>query len=279
MEGSLATIATLMACMRIDHNAGMLSVVADLAERFGAAVIGVAARQASTQVIVPGAGPRAPHQHDLDKFIVEAAAAETEFRAALPKVQDLQWRSQMTFGPVYEHIADEARCVDLVVAALGSVDRFFFPSGQAEIGDLLMRLGRPTLIVPPDAAGLKLTRALVCWNDKREARRATADALPLLQASQRVDVVEIAAARALEETRRRLGDVGDWLARHGVEAQCSAEVSNGSEAAQLGAIAKDLNVDLIVAGAFGHSRLREWAFGGVTRDMLLRADRCVLASH
>ncbi len=276
----MATITTLMACMRINcSNAAMLTVVADLAERFGAAVIGVAAKQGSAQVVDRGAGPRAPGRHELDKLIREAATVESEFRVALPKVQDLQWRSQVIFGPASEYIADEARSVDLVVATLDSADRIFFPSGEADVGDLLMRLGRPTLIVPPAAAGLKLTRSLVCWNDKREARRAVADALPLLKASQRVDVVEIAGAAALKETRRRLGDVGDWLARHGVEAQCSAEISNGSEAAQLDAIAKELEVDLIVAGAFGHSRLREWAFGGVTRDLLLRSDRCVLASH
>ena len=73
--------------------------------------------------------------------------------------------------------------------------------------------------------------------------------------------------------------VGDWLARNGVESHCSSEVSTGAEARQLAAIARDLKADLIVAGAFGHSRLREWAFGGVTKDLLLHADRCVLASH
>ncbi len=276
----MATIATLMACMRINSsNAGMLAVVGDMAQRFAAAVIGVAARQPSTYATLRGAGPVEPYRHDLDKFVEHAAAAEAEFRAALPKVENLHWRSQMTFGPVGEYVAAEARGADLVVAALDPGDRIFFPSGQADVGDLLMRLGRPALLVPPDAAGLKLTRTLVCWSDKREARRAVVDALPLLQASERVDLVEVADAKAIGEARRRLGDVGDWLARHGVDAQRSERVSNGSEASQLAAIAKDLKVDLIVAGAFGHSRLREWAFGGVTRDLLLRADRCVLASH
>ena len=276
----MATIATLMACMRINaSNAGVLAVVADLAARFDSTVIGVAARQGSTHVVVRGAGPRAPRRHDFDKFVQEAAAAESEFRATLAKVQDLQWRSQVIFGPASEYIANEARRVDLVVVTRESADGIFSVSGEADVGDLLMRLGRPALIVPPDATGLELTRSLVCWNDKREARRAVADALPLLQASQGVDVVEIVDAKALKEARRRLADVGDWLARHGVEAQCSARISKGSEAAQLGAIAMDLDADLIVAGAFGHTRLLEWAFGGVTRDLLLQADRCVLASH
>src|SRR5208282_6593728 len=94
-----------------------------------------------------------------------------------------------------------------------------------------------------------------------------------------VDVVEVVDRREMEAARRRLGDVGDWFARHGVETNCLAAPLNGIEAVHLAAIAKDLDVDLIVAGAFGRSRLREWAFGGVTRDLLLKADRCTLVSH
>ena len=225
-------------------------------------------------------GPREPRQHDLAKFIDQATAAEAEFRSALGKVPVLGWRSQLTFGPVCEYVANEARGADLVVAAHDPGDQLFFPSGQAEAGDLLMRLGRPALLAPPTASDLKLRRALVCWSDKREARRALADALPLLQASERVDVVEIVDAKFLAESQRRLDELGHWLGRRGVTATCFAKASNGeTEASQLATTSKELDADLIVAGAFGHSRLREWAFGGVTRDLLLQADRCVLGSH
>jgi nucleotide-binding universal stress UspA family protein len=125
--------------------------------------------------------------------------------------------------------------------------------------DLLLRLGRPVLAVPSGASGLELNEVLVCWKDSREARRAVADALPMLQVSKRVDVVEIVEAEGVGQSRRRLDSVGDWLARNGVESHCSAEVSTGAE--------------------FGHSRLRERAFGGVTKNLLLGADCCVLASH
>ena len=134
-----------------------------------------------------------------------------------------------------------------------------------------MRAGRPILIVPPGASGLKLTRSLVCWKDSREARRAVADALPILKASKGVDVVELAREHEMEAARRRVADVGEWLARHGVEANCLASPLKGAEAAGLAEIAKDLEADLIVAGAFGHSRLRDWAFGGVTQDLLLQS--------
>ncbi len=79
--------------------------------------------------------------------------------------------------------------------------------------------------------------------------------------------------------RRRLADVGDWFDRRGIGANCLASPLNGAEATHLAAIANELDVDLVVAGAFGRSRLREWAYGGVTRDLLRKADRCTLVSH
>jgi len=272
--------STLLACMRIDRpNADLLSVVSDTSERFGSFVIGLVAKQASAHVHSRGAGPFEPQEHDLRAFIERASAAEAEFRGSLSKVGKLEWRPQLTFGPVSEHIANEARSADLVVAPIDDQDWSFLPSGQTQLGDLLLRLGRPVLAVPSGASGFELNEVLVCWKDSREARRAIADALPMLRASKRVHVVEIVGAEGVDASRRRLDSVGDWLARNGVESHCSAEVSTGPEARHLAATARDLRADLIVAGAFGHSRLREWAFGGVTKDLLLHADCCVLASH
>ncbi len=273
-------LSTLMVCMRIGRsNAEALAVAADLAERFGSRIVGVAARQASTHANIRGAGPFEPHDYDPRRFTEQAAVAEQEFRTALSRVETLDWRMQMTFGPAYEYVADEARCADLVIASIDVRDRTFLPSGQAEVGDLLMRLGRPILTASTGATGFRFGRALVCFKDVREARRALADSLCLLQAMTRVDVVEVAESGALEDAERRLGDVKAWLARHGVEAACEARPGRGGAARQLAALARDRDADLIVAGAFGHSRLREWAFGGVTRELLLRGDHCVLSSH
>jgi nucleotide-binding universal stress UspA family protein len=276
----LATISVLMACMRMDRsNAELLAVVADLAQRFSAAVIGVAARQPSMHSAIVGAGPGAPPDREHKEFRRRAGAVEAEFRSALSMVADLQWRAELTAGPPSQRLASETRGVDLIVAGAEPAERIFVPSLEIDVSDLLMRAGRPVLIASAGATGLKLTRAMVCWKDSREARRAAADALPLLKASKKVDVIELASERDMEAARSRLSDVGEWLARHGVEANCLAAPLKGAEATHLAAIASDFEVDLIVAGAFGHSRLREWAFGGVTRDLLLPADRCTLVSH
>jgi nucleotide-binding universal stress UspA family protein len=266
--------------MRTDRsNAGLLAVAADLARRFSAAVIGVAARQLSLHSAIMVTGPGEPRGHEFEKFRERATAAEAEFRSALSGVDNLQWRSQMTAGPASHPVANEARAADLIVAAAEPGEGAFSASSEVEVGDLIMRAGRPILMAPPGATGLELTRTLVCWKDSREARRAVADALPILKASQQVDVVELAHEHELERARRRVADLGEWLHRHGVEATGVATPLDGAESAQLAAIAEDIKADLIVAGAFGHSRLREWAFGGVTHDLLARAERCTLVSH
>lgn len=270
--------ARLMACLEFDRpNDRVLAVARDLAKRLNARVVGMAAKQASAHV--GQLGPSEPHEHDLHKFKARARQAEDEFRAIFPDSEAHPWRARLTFGPASEFVAGEARAADLVIASTARHESLLFSTGQPDAGDLLMRLGRPLLGVPNGVTGLKLAHALVCWKDGREARRAVADALPLLSAAGRVDVVELADARHIEEARARLAEIGAWLGGHGVEAQCLVEMLRGSESAQLAGVARELGADLLVAGAFGHSRLREWAFGGVTRELVLGAERCVLASH
>jgi nucleotide-binding universal stress UspA family protein len=120
---------------------------------------------------------------------------------------------------------------------------------------------------------------MVGWKDTRESRRATLDALPFLKRAAHVTVVEIAGEDNLPAARSHLRDVIAWLRCHGVEAEPIAAPSSGNDATQLIAIARDQGATITVAGAYGHSRLREWALGGVTRDLLLSPDRCSLLSH
>ncbi len=210
--------STLLACLRIDQpNTDLLRVVSAAAQRFGSSVIGLVVKQASAHLASRGAGPFEPHQHDLHMFRERAAAAETEFRAVLSKVPNLDWRPSLTLGPASEHVANEARSADLVVLPAVRRERLHLPSGEADVGDLIMRLGRPALVVPPGAADLELNQVLVCWKDSRETRRAVADALPILRASRRVALVELVEAEGVEPSRRRLEEVAQWLARNGVE--------------------------------------------------------------
>jgi nucleotide-binding universal stress UspA family protein len=145
-----------------------------------------------------------------------------------------------------------------------------------------MRAGRPVLVVPPSVSALEGRRALVAWKDTREARRAVADALPLLAHAEEVLVVEAVSGDAEERDQalRRAGDVAGLLARHGATARGEAlEVRGRTVADELLLAAERHGADLVVAGGYGHARLREWAFGGVTRDLLARCPMCCLLSH
>ncbi len=120
---------------------------------------------------------------------------------------------------------------------------------------------------------------MIAWKDTRETRRAVLDALPLLQQAARVSIVEATGAEDMADARSHVADVAAWLGRHGVAASGQTVPSDGGDAAQLDAFARDHGADLIVAGAYGHSRVREWALGGVTRSLLMHGSRCSLLSH
>lgn len=146
---------------------------------------------------------------------------------------------------------------------------------------LALQTGRPVLVAPADATGLQLDRVLVAWRDTREARRALADALPILKRAKAVLVAEICGHADALAAEARLADVAQYLLRHGVHAatRVGPEERDVSSAQQLFEVADQHAGDLIVAGAYGHSRLGEWVFGGFTRALLAQTTRAVLLSH
>jgi nucleotide-binding universal stress UspA family protein len=274
-------LKTLMAHVELGQsNSGLLAIAGDLARQFGAHVIGVASCQPMRldwQDAYITAGLLAEDRKEIE---AQMAAAEQELRAALDgKSAGVEWRSTVTLGSLADYIAQQARAADLVITGPqmpGSVqDR----SRRTAIADLVMEAGRPVLIVPSQVKRLSLDRVLVAWKNSRECRRAISDALPLLKLAKEVAVSEIAPDEDMSRAKHHLADVVDWLARHGISAIGKAIVSTGTDSERLREIAAKDRVDLIVAGAYGHSRVREWALGGVTGDFLLDPDRCVFVSH
>jgi nucleotide-binding universal stress UspA family protein len=273
------TYATLMVHLELGRsNTGLLRVAGDLAARFEARVIGVAACQPMPMYYADGYSGDMIEQ-DRVEMAREIKAAEDEFRRALHgAVTEIEWRSTVAFGLVADYLAAEARAADLVLTGVAHGD-MFDASRAVDTGDLVMQVGRPVLIVPLVAEALKLEHVLVAWKDTREARRAVVDALPFLKRVARVTVAAIASADDIATDRTKLEDVARWLKWHGVVASCVASPPTGDDATALYALAQDQGADLIVAGAYGHSRLREWVLGGVTRDLLLSKDRYALVSH
>jgi len=129
-------------------------------------------------------------------------------------------------------------------------------------------------MVPPGSERLSAKHVVVAWKDTREARRAVRDSLPFLKQAEDVSVIGIG------EPAQGGTDVCAYLRHHGIEARAYTRPGQiASMADELVRIAEQEGADLIVCGAYGHSRTREWVFGGVTRELLNHAPVCCLMAH
>jgi nucleotide-binding universal stress UspA family protein len=125
------------------------------------------------------------------------------------------------------------------------------------------------LVVPACIASLELRNVVIGWKDTREARRALQDALPLLGEAKRVSIIGVGETDLEDQTRQQIDDVASYLARHRIDVATRMTVHAGGPASkQLLRVAQDEKADLIVAGGYGHWRLGEWIFGGMTQDLL-----------
>ena len=253
-----------------------LALAVDLANQFDAKLIGVGAEIYGSLSLGEG------YAAEMVIGDVEAnlQRAEEKFRAIAGTVrQGTQWRSAMQF-PVAE-IANESRAADLVITGHSNHGGIASYTVGAP-GPLIMETGRPVLAVPPDANKLTVANVVVAWKDTREARRAVSDALPFLKAARKVLLVAISdSTSSTPASREHVTDVSDHLRRHGIETSVMivAEAKVGSAADQLLDIAEQQKADLIVAGGYGHGRLREWVFGGFTRALIAQTRHAVLFSH
>lgn len=275
------TYATVMVGLALDRsNDARLETAREIAERFDAHVIGIAAAQFSPPLYFTD-GNQAQELLDQGRAEISSrvAALEAQFRKALQsRSARLEWRSAEDFPARY--IVQQARAADILVVGPDGGGALGDLSEQAGPSDLVMQIGRPLLVVPDAGTWLDLRSVLVAWKDTAEARRAIVDALPLLRKAKDVTVAELTD----DETRRpaaqaRLDDVIGWLARHGVTARAQVGNDRGDTATQLESIAADVGAGLIVAGAYGHSRFREWVLGGVTRQLVNPSTRCSLLSR
>lgn len=261
-------------------NDNLLVLTADIAAQFDARVIGIVASQ--PLIVSYGEGYFLEDLNEQDRIQVERAAHEAEVRfheLLQGKVREREWRASICLIPNADYIAEQARTADLIIASTDSARRQSPSTANMSLSSLVMHAGRPVLIAPPDQDRLNLENVLIGWKDSRETRRAVNDALPLLRKARRVTVVEITSADDALDARARLADVVVWLKHHGITAHPEVLHSTGDDAALLDAMAQEKAAGLIIAGAYGHTRLHEWVLGGITRDLLLHPRRCALVSH
>ncbi len=276
------TIATVMVCLALDQsNQARLEIAGQLAERFGAGLVGIAAAQfAPPLYFTDGEQAQSLIEQGEGAIKERLRALEGQFReAAKNRAGVVDWRSALDFPARF--ILKEARCADIIVSG-GHSPAFSDAFALASPKDLVMQTGRPLLVAPDGVNWLDLRSVLVAWKDTAEARRAVADSIPLLRLAKEVTVAEI-----LEEgdgrsaAQSRLRDVVAWLARHGIAAseRLGERKTEGGATAALDEIAGQVGAGLIVAGAYGHSRFRELVLGGMTQHLVTQSARCVLLSH
>ena len=252
-------------------------LAAGLAARFGARMIGLSARPIPIPLAADGMVIGVPTDADVKLMNAKLADRGNWFsRIAGGSGQKVEWRSALELAN--EMITREARSADLVV--VGQTKRRASVYESLDVGGAILRMGRPTLVVPEGVASLRAEHVVIGWKDAREARRAVQDALPFLRDATRVTICEACGPGEEKSALGRLDDVARYLALHRIKSGPMVMVQKeGSGAAQLLEIAKSEKADLLVTGAYGHTRLGEWIFGGMTRDLLATSPICCLMSH
>jgi nucleotide-binding universal stress UspA family protein len=262
------------------RSATRLELAIGLARRFDAHLVGL---HALTVVRLPAyaavqAGPRVAEEQRR-RAVEYAKEAEAAFKRVVDRAgaPGSEWRA--SFDDVLEAVTLHARYADLVVIGQPDGD-----DGSGVDPDFAHRLvlaaGRPVLAIPYagafDAVG---KRVLVAWNASREATRAITDGLPFLKLADQVVVAPVKPDRAAHGEAPG-SDIGLYLSRHGVKVEVAPIQGTDLDAGNaLLSRAADLSIDLIVMGAYGHSRMSELILGGVTRTMLESMTVPVLMSH
>lgn len=208
-----------------------------------------------------------------------AAAARKQFESARAAAQTGSGRVSAELievvGQDRDHVAAFGRTSDLIVAS-----RPNDPIGSRAAGVLeaaLFETGRPVLVPPARGAAQPTERVAILWNDSVQAVRAVAGAAPFLARAGRVDILVAEAGTDLAASAARLAAN---LGRHGVKAEADrVDLAGRDDASALAARVADLGATLVVMGAYGHSRLREFILGGVTRRMIAEPAPTLLMAH
>ena len=259
-----------------------LAAAADVAQRFEARLVGVHAREPFEVLSFTDGGMAMGPLMEAYRAGCDAAektAASAYTKATKGRNFPSEWRVAEAFSD--DAIALNARYADLLIVGQADPDD---PAGSRNDLPEAMAFatGRPVLVVPQIGAPSTVGKTvMLCWNATRESARAAADALPFLQAADKVIVLVVDPDKSANGHGQEPGaDVAVWLARHGVKVTVQRDVAADAEIGEvILSRAADHGVDLIVMGIYGHSRLREFVLGGASRTLLSSMTVPVLMSH
>jgi nucleotide-binding universal stress UspA family protein len=282
------------------QQASRVAAAAQLAAEHGAHLIGSAETGISwlNYAALTGCmGAPAPDPASDFGGLREAGNARLQaFREAATRLGVASWEARLIEDDTRYALLLQARYADLVVL---SQDQFDVSGDAASAAsatsaaaslagrqrrlpeNVALRGGRPVLVVPADHAGAPIPGTVVAgWDGSLQALRAITAALPLLR---RADSVKLTLVNpdALSELHGEQpgADMALYLARHDVKVEVVLERTRTTAGHALTALAHDCGAGLMVAGAYGHSRYREWVLGGATRELLERAPVPLLIAH
>ncbi len=205
----------------------------------------------------------------IDRFVAASARAGVAAEALTLKA---------SFAGVGDQFGRIARRFDLAIVGQAEPEKSAVEGMIVEAA--LFESGRPVIVVPYiQKAPLQLKRVMVTWDGGRASARAIADAMPLLERAERVEVVIVANERGKQDEIAG-ADMARHLARHGLNVEVKRTIAGDIDVADvILSHAADASTDFIVMGGYGHSRLREFVLGGVTRGILRSMTAPVLMSH
>jgi nucleotide-binding universal stress UspA family protein len=279
-SGALMPYANLLVHVQDDDiSDARVHLAISLAKRFEAALTGVAAARADPLASANTGKGGGVGAADLEFIESGLRSCERRFRRISKESQiHGQWYTRLDHPAAALNL--HAMTADLVLAGRQAEAVLHAPQSAFDPADVIMKSGRPVLVVPPGMPRLSGERVIIGWKNTREARRAVVDALPFLQAATQVTVVEFARHQDMPEAHEQTQLVAEYLGTHGVRATSLAEpYRRGTTAEQLISLAMKDKADLIVTGAYGHTWVHEWIFGGVTQVLLQHCPVCCLMSH
>jgi nucleotide-binding universal stress UspA family protein len=258
-----------------------------LADRFEARLVGVAAEEPLLQYYEDGLvamgdqitlDRKRRSTEEYRRVANNLAQTEALFQTIASKGpvgrNVIDWRSEPR--SCRELILELALPSDLVVAGRSLRDDWALQPVGVSPGELVLGLGCPLLLVPPAIDGLSAMRVVIAWSGTREATRAVHGSVPFLQRAREVIIVSVGAVSG----SRFDDDIPAYLRRCGVASVRLIHLAGrASVASQIFEVVDGEGADLMIAGAYGHSRLREWIFGGVTRELIETCPVCCLMAH
>ena len=254
-----------------------LRLATEVAARFDADILGLGAEALETvlmsgNAIIDGAVIEAVRE----QVATELPAAEKHFRSLCAGAASLGWVAEQGYPD--QMLALHARGADLIVASRPARDEG--GAFAARLAPLVMDAGAPVLIASDRDVPFCGRRVIVGWKDTRESRRALNDALPFLIQADKTVIVAVGGESAAGGTEAGLAEIAARLQRQGVTVATEIVPKGGGMVVEaLEDAATRHGADLIVAGAYARSRMREWLLGGVTEDMIASSSKYVLLSH